>query len=71
MFCKLYKCYSYEASCCEGRVIAPRSKDDPTMISWWDCDCIEYAFDPLYDLGGEFAESLLLRARRCTPGHRD
>ena len=71
MFCKLYKCYSYEASCCEGRVIAPRSKDDPTMISWWDCDCIEYAFDPLYDLGGEFAESLLRRARRCTPGHRD
>ena len=53
MFCKLYKCYSYEASCCEGiegRVIAPRSKDDPTMIRWWDRDCIEYAFDPVYVL---------------------
>ena len=35
MFCQLYKCYACEIGCCEGRVYAPKSKDDPTMTWWW------------------------------------
>ena len=58
MFCQLYKCYAYEVGCCDGRVYAPKSKADPTMTWWWDCECIEYAFDPNYDVGGE-SEDLL------------
>ena len=71
MFCQLYKCYACEIGCCEGRVYAPKSKDDPTMTWWWDCDCIEYAFDPLYDIGGEDAELLIRSSRRHTRSHFD
>ena len=62
MFCQLYKCYAFEAGSCEGRVFVPKSKDDPTMAWWWDCDCIEYVFDAFYDLGGVSA----VRAPTCS-----
>ena len=26
MFCQLYRCYAYEVGCCEGRVIAQKSR---------------------------------------------
>ena len=58
MFCQLYKCFAYEVGCCEGRVYAPKAKDDPTMTWWWDCECIQYGFDPDYDIGGEGADVL-------------
>jgi hypothetical protein len=50
MFCQLYmyKCFAYEVGCCEGRVYAPKAKEDPTMTWWWDCECIQYGFDPDY-----------------------
>ena len=41
------------------------------MTWWWDCECIEYAFDPNYDVGGESEDLLFSRARRRTPGHVD
>ena len=41
-------------------------------MTWmWDCECIELAFDPAYDVGGESADLLFSRARRRTPGHLD
>ena len=43
-------------------MFAPKSKDDPTMAWWWDCDCIEYVFDAFYDLGGVSA----VRAPTCS-----
>ena len=41
------------------------------MTWWWDCECIQHAFDPYYDIGGDGAEQLISRARRRTRGHVD
>ena len=41
------------------------------MTWWWDCDCIDRAFDSYYDLGGEGAEQLIACSRRRTRSHFD
>ena len=72
MFCQLYKCYACEIGCCDGRVIAQKSEQNPTMVCWGDCECIEFAFDPYYDvLKGPGADVVLRSARRRTRSHVD
>ena len=71
MFCQLYRCYAYEAGGCDGRVDPPKSKDDPTIMTGWECECIQFAFDPDYDTGGENADLLISRSRRHVRSHVD
>lgn len=71
MFCQLYKCYAHEVGCCDGRIYAAKSKHDPTMTWWRDCECIAHAFDPDYDIGGKCTEILFRSARRRTRSHTD
>ena len=71
MFCQLYRCYAYEAGGCDGRVDPPKSKDDPTIMTGWECECIQFAFDPDYDIGGENADLLISRSRRHVRSHVD
>eukprot|EP00966_Prymnesium_polylepis_P131219 3034412-Prymnesium_polylepis.1 len=66
MCCQVFKCYAKEIGCRDGINIVLNEKGD--LERNFECNCIEYAFDPFHESGDGF--ELCRGSRRPVRGHR-